>query len=109
MTVREQVNRGLDSLRFRTARLAHMRFALAASPQYNKHIGRRIAPWTFERLPSCETPGMITEEETKYYYWLGQFFKGIGEAVELGCWLGRSTFFILGGLQRSPSFRGKKL
>ncbi len=52
---------------------------------------------------------MISVEECKYYEWLGRFFTGIGDAVELGPWLGRSTVHIVRGLQRSRAFRGRKL
>ncbi len=72
-------------------------------------MSREFAPWWFVRPGRCATPGMITWEESRYYYWLGRFFSGAGEAVELGCWLGRSTYFILRGLQRSPHFSGRRL
>jgi hypothetical protein len=52
---------------------------------------------------------MITWEEARYYYWLGQFYSGAGETVELGPWLGLSTFFIVRGLTRSERFLGKRL
>jgi hypothetical protein len=52
---------------------------------------------------------MISAEESKYYLWLGRSFEGRGAVVELGCWLGRSTFFIVSGLRRSPGFAGQKL
>lgn len=110
MTVRKNLNGGLNFLRWATlARLARARFALSVSPHYKRYTDGPFVPWSSERVQHCATPGMINDEEAGYYHWLGQYFSGIGEAVELGCWLGRSTFFILHGLQRSPYFRSRKL
>lgn len=45
-------------------------------------------------------PGMISEYEKKYLYWLtSQCFTGTGAVVEFGTWLGRSTIALSGGLK----------
>ncbi len=51
----------------------------------------------------CPLPGMISESEQKLLYWLAeQFYKGLGEIVELGCFLGTSNFMLAGGLRTNP-------
>jgi len=52
---------------------------------------------------------MITDEEAQYYCYVGRFYSGQGEVVELGPWLGRSTGYILHGLKDNPNFAGKSL
>ena len=52
---------------------------------------------------------MISRETCQYYSYIGQFYSGKGEVVELGPWLGRSTFYILQGLISNPNFSDKKL
>jgi hypothetical protein len=66
-------------------------------------------PWSGEILPKCQTPGMVTDEECQYYVYMGRFYTGVGEVVELGPWLGRSTFYIVDGLSKNPHFAGKRL
>ncbi len=64
-------------------------------------------PWADITLEKSGIPGMITDEERQYYEYIGQFFSGKGEVVELGPWLGRSTSCILRGLTRNSNFSGK--
>ena len=53
-------------------------------------------------------PGMISEAEGRYLYWLtSEQYTGKGAVVEIGSWLGRSTTYLASGL-RSNSF-GTKL
>ena len=66
-------------------------------------------PWKFQRIRQTEIPGMISIEERKYYSYIGKFYSGIGNVVEIGPWFGCSTFYILDGLLNNPSFSGKKL
>jgi len=70
-------------------------------------IRQSPALWSSIALVDCPTPGMLTREECEYYSYIGQFFSGIGEVVELGPWLGRSTFYILHGLSTNPNFTKK--
>jgi len=72
-------------------------------------IMRRDSPWRAVPPPRHEVPGMITDEESQYYVWLGSRFLGLGEVVELGPWLGKSTLSILDGLEKSGRFQGRKL
>lgn len=74
-----------------------------------KFILSHDAPWLDTKIRDTRIPGMISEEEKKYYTWLGQFYTGEGDIVELGPWLGCSTFYILEGLRQTPHFKGKKL
>lgn len=74
-----------------------------------KYILDSGAPWLDFNIRENQIPGMISEEEKKYYTWLGQFYTGRGEIVELGPWLGCSTFYILEDLRQNPHFKGKKL
>jgi len=69
----------------------------------------RQPPWAAIPLEALNVPGMITKEERRYYTYLGSFYSGQGEVVELGSWLGLSTLAILYGLRRNPAFAGKKL
>ena len=69
----------------------------------------RTPPWAAERVETRNIPGMVTDEEIQYYLWLGSLYTGLGHAVELGPWLGRSTTFILDGLKRSSHFKGRRL
>ena len=46
-------------------------------------------------------PGMISEEEARYYEHIGGLYRGHGEAVELGPWLGKSTRHIIRGLDKN--------
>lgn len=52
---------------------------------------------------------MLQPETTHYYVWIGQFYTGQGEVVEVGSWLGGSTTYILDGLVRNPHFQGRRL
>lgn len=67
------------------------------------------APWMRVPIETVAVPGMISDEECRYYTYIGRFHTGAGEAVELGPWLGRSTHYILNGLRPNPHFRGKRL
>jgi len=67
------------------------------------------SPWSNITLEKTNIPGMITKEESQYYVYLGQFYSGQGEVIELGPWLGRSTYYILQGLLKNPCFAAKKI
>ena len=60
------------------------------------------SPWTQQARISdaIAKPGMISEEEGQYYEYIGGFYRGHGEAIELGPWLGKSTRHIIRGLDR---------
>jgi hypothetical protein len=67
------------------------------------------SPWRTVSPPVVSVPGMITEEEARYFYYIGRFYSGSGEVVELGPWLGRSTSFIAQGLRANLRFSGRQL
>jgi FkbM family methyltransferase len=52
---------------------------------------------------------MISDEEKRYFRWIGRSYTGAGELVELGPWLGCSTNHIVAGLEQAPAFAGRKL
>jgi hypothetical protein len=66
-------------------------------------------PWAAEELPPETVPGMITDEEKRYFRWIGRTFTGEGAAVELGPWLSCSTHHIVAGLERSGELDGRRL
>lgn len=66
-------------------------------------------PWREMQNPLHDVPGMITQEEAQYYAWLGEYYLGLGEVIELGPWLGKSTLSILDGLIASGKFNDHKL
>ena len=67
------------------------------------------APWLSLRIDLVAMPGMISYEETQYYEYIGTFYEGKGDTIELGPWLGKSTRHIVRGLQKSPFFANKTL
>lgn len=77
--------------------------------QLRKSVLRRQTPWRQQPMPSCRIPGAISDEECRYYVYLGRFYSGRGKAVELGPWLGRSTFYIVEGLRHNRRFDDEKL
>lgn len=54
-------------------------------------------------LPAIpEVPGMTSAAEVRYLYWLASSqLAGVGQLVEIGSWLGRSTLHLAAGLRRS--------
>lgn len=69
------------------------------------------SPWTDQArsFDPIAMPGMISEEEARYYEYLGELYLGKGEAIELGPWLGKSTRHIIRGLDRNPKFVPRRL
>ena len=65
--------------------------------------------WDSIDVEEIEIPGMITNEEIRYYKYLCQFYTGTGEVIELGPWLGKSTLHIVKGLLENANFAGRKL
>lgn len=70
---------------------------------------RATAPWNELEDPVCEIPNMLVAEEKRYYAYLGQFYEGLGEVVEIGAWLGGSTEMLLRGLQPNPHFTNRRM
>jgi hypothetical protein len=74
----------------------HGRFLLGERPWAN-------VKFTF---PS-QLPTMISEEERRYLHWLGKsFWTGQGNLVEIGPWLGGSTYCLASGMAENPAKAG---
>jgi hypothetical protein len=67
------------------------------------------APWTTVTVRPIDMPGMISDEELQYYGYIGKFYQGSGEIIELGPWLGKSTRHIIRGLKQNSNFINKKI
>lgn len=76
---------------------------------FKKFILSSNPPWSQMQVSNYDVPGMISEEEKRYYAWLAKSYAGEGEIVELGPWLGCSTFYILEGLKQNHRFKDKRL
>ncbi len=50
-------------------------------------------------------PNMLHPDTMSYLYWLGKTFDGIGDFVELGCWLGGGTRCLAKGILDSSQTR----
>jgi hypothetical protein len=67
------------------------------------------APWRKIPINPTVMPGMISNEEAQYYEYIGELYKGRGEVIELGPWLGKSTRHIIRGLRKNPHFVDRQL
>lgn len=115
----ERINRALSRLSLDVeAKLRILKAESTPLPDIQSFSGGKIeasimggdnAPWANIELPERTTPGMVSPEECQYYMYIGQYYRGHGELVELGPWLGRSTYFILEGLKSNPNASDKKL
>lgn len=67
-------------------------------PPGGPHLERSIMhgdrPWRDVSFRRVDVPGMITDEEIRYYHWLARYYSGQYAAVELGPWLGHSTIHL---------------
>jgi hypothetical protein len=66
-------------------------------------------PWRARAVERIDTPAMISNEEARYYDFIGAFYGGLGRALELGPWLGASTQYIVRGLSKNPRFIRERL
>src|SRR5262245_32545769 len=66
-------------------------------------------PWAGVEASRCDIPGMLRDQERQYYEYIGRFFSGTGEVVEIGSWLGCSTHHIVHGLLGNPRFASRRL
>ena len=59
--------------------------------------------WRRAALPPLpEVPTMLSPEERRYLYWLGnEVWSGRGCVVEIGSWLGGSTVCLAAGMRAS--------
>lgn len=64
---------------------------------------RSVHPFLQEPPPLGDLLGMTTPEEQAWLHWFAsRDFRGRGEIVDLGCWLGSSTLALLHGLEGNP-------
>jgi hypothetical protein len=58
-----------------------------------------------KRMYTGELLGMTTKSEQEYFESYGaDIYKGKGEVVDLGCWLGSTTISVVKGLLKNPVF-----
>jgi hypothetical protein len=85
--------------------------ASEGQPPLQTYLMEDQSPWMqgTGKFDPIAMPGMISEEEARYYEYIGGRYRGHGEAIELGPWLGKSTRHIIRGLDKNPKFFGKQL
>jgi hypothetical protein len=81
------------------------RWVTRSSMKMRTYLMEDEAPWQYRPAGPIEIPGMISDEEARYYEYIAQLYEGRGEVVELGPWLGKSTHHIIRGLKRNPHFK----
>ncbi|MBT1695463.1 hypothetical protein KK083_01155 [Fulvivirgaceae bacterium PWU4] len=54
-------------------------------------------------------PHMLHGESFQYYKWLGRMSSGFGDIVEIGCWMGATTFQLADGLSENNLNPKKKI
>src|ERR1041384_6762746 len=58
-----------------------------------------------KRLVNSQLLGMTSKTEQEYFTRYGrEIYRGEGEVVDLGCWLGSTTITLLEGLLKNPAF-----
>ena len=74
-----------------------------------RSVLEKHTPWDSTPVPASNIPGMLTEAEKRYYGFITGFYSGAGQVVELGSWLGLSTFYLIASLRDNPHFSKKRL
>lgn len=72
----------------------------------NRFVLSRNPPWSRIPIQECPVPGMLTKSEKQYYQYITNFYSGEGAVVEVGTWLGMSTFYLVHALRQNPKFQG---
>jgi len=63
-----------------------------------------MQPWNDIKIEGTNIPSMVSIEEKKYLKWLGaSYWAGNGHIVEIGPWLGGSTYSLASGMDKNPS------
>ena len=67
--------------------------------------------WREEALSdfTLQSPSMLYGDTHRYYKWVARHITGVGEAVELGCWLGSSSNALAEGIADNPACYAKSL
>lgn len=81
--------------------IANIEFILAIG--YQSDMDR--SSWLNEdiREEAHTIPNMLHDQSLQYYKWLGKVSVGFGDIVEIGCWMGATTFQLADGLSVSDS------
>lgn len=82
---------------------------LGSGPDLSYSIMRYDSPWQKVRFDRIDIPGMISDEEIRYYHWIAQYYSGKYEVVELGPWMGHSTVHLSNALKTTLLNHGKRL
>lgn len=80
-------------------------FTSADGKTLTRSILEKSAPWDAHPVAECSIPGMLTLAEKRYYDYIPQFYRGEGAVVEIGTWLGMSTFHLVTGLRKNGAFK----
>ena len=67
------------------------------------------APWKKQFVQPIAMPGMISDEESQYYEFIGALYEGRGEVVEMRSMARKSTRHIVRGLRKNSNFANKQL
>jgi len=73
-----------------------------------REVREGASSWSGLDIPPCPVPSMLTKDEMRYYHYITRFYTGQGEVVEIGPWIGSSTYNIVGGLLNNPAFTADK-
>jgi len=73
-----------------------------------REVRESQSSWSALDIPPCPVPSMLTKDEMRYYHYITGFYTGQGEVVEIGPWIGSSTYNIVGGLLNNPAFTADK-
>ena len=97
-----------DIVRHREAKANREITPEIVSQQTNNKLKREVlnhrTSWSDLNVPKCPVPSMLTKDEMRYYHYITQFYTGAGAVIEIGPWLGSSTYNIVGGLLENPAF-----
>lgn len=80
-----------------------------SGPDLSYCIMRDASPWQQTHFDPVNIPGMISDEEIRYYHWLAPYYSGKYEVVELGPWMGHSTFHLASALKATLLAHDKRL
>jgi len=73
-----------------------------------REVLNRNPSWSQLTIPPCPVPSMLTLDEMRYYHYITRFYTGVGAVVEIGPWIGSSTYNIVDGLLNNPAFTDEK-
>ncbi len=98
-----------DVVRHRNARanreiLPPIMAAAKSGARLQREIGERKTSWSNLLIQPCPIPSMLTPDEMRYYHYITSFYSGLGVVLEIGPWIGSSTYNIVDGLLSNPAF-----